>query len=151
MITAAHGTLYAAEFGWDVTFEAYVARHLADFATRAPAPRERIWIAEDQEGFAGCVAIVESSAATAQLRWFLVHPEARRTGLGRRLLGDAMTFARDAGYSTIVLDTVSELTDAARLYRAAGFVLTSEQEEPGWGRPVLAQRFSYGPAFDASE
>lgn len=150
-VTMAHGTLYAAEYGWDVTFEAYVARHLADFAARAPAPRERIWIAEDEDGFAGCVAIVDGSGDTAQLRWFLVHPGARRTGLGRRLLGDAMAFARDAGYRNVVLDTVSELADAARLYRATGFVLVSEWEEPGWGRPVVAQRYSYGPAFDASE
>jgi hypothetical protein len=31
-VTYLHGTLYAAEYGWDHTFEAYVAGPLAEFA-----------------------------------------------------------------------------------------------------------------------
>ena len=141
VITAAHGTVYAAEYGWDVTFEAYVAEHLARFAQRAPQPRERIWIAEDDGRFAGCIAIVESTAGTAQLRWFLVHPDARRTGLGTRLMTEAMAFTRAADYTDVFLDTVSILTDAARLYAAAGFNLESEHPHDGWGAHVTAQRY----------
>lgn len=42
-VTYLHGTLYAAEYGWDYTFEAYVAGPLAEFG-KSHSDRERIWI-----------------------------------------------------------------------------------------------------------
>src|SRR5438477_8747745 len=47
-----------------------------------------------------------------------VHPSCRGMGLGRRLLQDAVAFARQSGYHAIFLWTVSALTAAARLYRS---------------------------------
>ena len=76
-----HGTVYAAEYGFDHTFEAYVAGPLAEFAIAASA-RERLWIAERGGRIAGCVAIVSASPRTAQLLWFLVAPSARGGGIG---------------------------------------------------------------------
>src|SRR5437868_14584394 len=80
-----HGVLYAREYGFDATFEAYVAGPLAEFV-RSGSPRERLWIAERDGRIVGCVAIVAASPETAQLRWFLVDPSARGMGLGRKLL-----------------------------------------------------------------
>ncbi|HET8648839.1 MAG TPA: GNAT family N-acetyltransferase, partial [Gemmatimonadales bacterium] len=109
-IAALHGTLYAREYGFDHTFEAYVAGPLAEFALRN-APNERIWLAEQAGRLVGVVAIVaeDGDPATAQLRWFLVDPSARGRGLGRRLLDTAIEFSRAAGYRRIVLWTVSAL------------------------------------------
>ena len=44
-IVRMHGVLYAREFGFDPSFEAYVDGPLAEFAMRSAA-NERIWIAE---------------------------------------------------------------------------------------------------------
>ena len=44
-VIMAHGEIYAREYGWDATFEALVARIVADFAA-AGQRRERGWIAE---------------------------------------------------------------------------------------------------------
>lgn len=79
-----HG-LYGREQGWDATFEAYVAGPLSECVRRAD-PRERIWIAEQDGEFRGCIAIVAAAPETAQLRWFFVDAKARGLGLGRRLL-----------------------------------------------------------------
>jgi GNAT superfamily N-acetyltransferase len=135
-----HGVTYAREHGWDHTFEAYVAGPLAEFAKRRSA-RERLWLAERDEQLAGCVAIVESSRDVAQLRWFLVDPAHRGAGLGRRLLDHAIRFSRESGYSSIILWTVSALTAATRLYRAAGF--DKVEEKPGhlWGADVVEERY----------
>jgi ribosomal protein S18 acetylase RimI-like enzyme len=137
-----HGVIYAREYGFDHTFEAYVAGPLADFAKRAH-PRDRIWIAEREGRFLGCVAIVGASTQTAQLRWFLVEPEARGLGLGKRLLREAVAFADAAGYDSIILWTVSSLTVAAHLYRGAGF--RKAEEKPGrlWGVDVIEEKYEW--------
>jgi N-acetylglutamate synthase-like GNAT family acetyltransferase len=139
-VTLLHGLLYAAEYGWDHTFEAYVAGPLAAFALRQN-PRERIWIVEHEGDVAGCVGIVEADAETAQLRWYLLHPRLRGRGLGRALLADAIDFCRLAGYRRVFLWTVSALGAAAALYREAGFALTEETTHPLWGVVVCEQRY----------
>ncbi len=135
-----HGLIYAREYGFDATFEAYVAGPLAEFVRRG-ADRERIWIAEREEQIVGCVAVVAASDREAQLRWFLVDPSARGSGLGRRLLGAAVAFARGAGYASIFLWTVRALSAAARLYRAAGFTKAEELPSRSWGVEVVEERY----------
>src|SRR5262245_21966796 len=97
-VVGLHGIVYAREYGFDPTFEAYVAGPLAAFAL-AGSPRERIWLAEVGGRLVGCVAIVAADERTAQLRWFLVAPEARGLGLGKLLLTEAVAFCAECGYS----------------------------------------------------
>jgi len=139
-IVARHGEIYAREQGFDRTFEAYVAGPLAEFV-RKGSPRERLWIAERDGRFAGCVAIVEAAPRTAQLRWFLVEPEERGRGLGGRLLGEAVAFCRARGYANVVLWTVRALHAAARRYEAAGFRRVEERPARRWGVEVTEERF----------
>lgn len=139
-LTYLHGTLYAAEYGWDYTFEAYVAGPLAEFA-KAPRKREQIWIVEQQAQVAGSLAIVEAAPEAAQLRWFLLHPDLRGHGLGRQLIEDAIGFCRAQDYARVFLWTVSALTAAARLYHAVGFQLTEEHPQQIWGATVTEQRY----------
>lgn len=140
-IAAMHGILYAREHGFDVRFEAYVAEPLGQLVRRGISERERVWLAEDQDQVVGSVAIVMESAECAQLRWFLVAPEARGAGLGRRLLEEAISFSRSAGYPRIILWTVSALEGAARLYRAAGFDKTESMPSRQWGRDVVEEKY----------
>jgi hypothetical protein len=44
-VVMAHGELYAQEFGWDGSFEALVARIVADYAAGHHPGREAAWIA----------------------------------------------------------------------------------------------------------
>ena len=49
-----HGALYVQEYGWDDTFEALVARIVADYSHDHDQEREAAWIAEaegEQAGF----------------------------------------------------------------------------------------------------
>ena len=139
-IVQLHGTVYAREYGFDPTFEAYVAGPLADFVLRR-GERDRLWIAEKDSRLAGCIAIVAASPGEAQLRWFLVDPTARGTGLGKQLLGEAVAFSREAGFASVFLWTVSALTAAARLYRSAGFVKVEEQAGVRWGIEVVEEKY----------
>jgi GNAT superfamily N-acetyltransferase len=139
-IVSMHGLLYAREYGFDHTFEAYVAGPLAEFALRA-SPRERIWMAEADRHLVGCIAIVEASTEAAQLRWFLVDPAARGAGLGKRLMDESVAFCRASAYHSVILWTVSALTTAAHLYRAAGFTKTFEQARNVWGVDVVEEKY----------
>ena len=78
-----HGALYAAEYGWDATFEALVAGIVAGFAARADAASERAWIAEAGGTRAGSILCTRHDETTAQLRLLLVEPAFRGHGLGR--------------------------------------------------------------------
>lgn len=134
-----HGLLYRDE-GFDTTFEAYVASPLAAFVLRGSA-RERLWLAERDGILVGCIAIVGESEPVAQLRWYLVAPEARGQGLGTRLLTDAIRFSRDAGYERLILWTVSGLETAARLYRGAGFTRVDAIPGRRWGVEVVEEKY----------
>ena len=80
-----HGARYAAEYGWDITFETLVARIVAEHAERGDTRREAGWIAELDGERVGCVFCTASDATdTARLRLLLVEPAARGVGVGTR-------------------------------------------------------------------
>ena len=137
-----HGALYAAEYGWDASFEALVAGIVADFAAGADPARERAWIAEAGGARAGSVFCARRDDATAQLRLLLVEPAFRGQGLGRRLVDECLAFARSAGYARIVLWTNDALTDARRIYERAGFVLDEESRHTSFGHDLVEQTWS---------
>ena len=139
-LTYLHGKLYADEYGWDHTFEAYVAGPLAEFA-KAHTDRERIWIVEKDGKVAGSIAIVEASADKAQLRWLLLHPDLRGRGIGRILMEDALRFCKECHYSSVFLWTVDDLAAAAGLYRSVGFQVTEQTTHELWGTIVTEQRY----------
>jgi ribosomal protein S18 acetylase RimI-like enzyme len=135
-----HGTLYAREYGFDPTFEAYVAGPLSEFV-RARDARSRLWIAERDGRIVGCVAIVAAAPHTAQLRWFLVDPSARGVGLGKRLLREAVAFCETRGYTSVILWTERSLAAAAHLYEAAGFRKVDVKPGKVWGKEVVEEKY----------
>lgn len=136
-----HGQLYAQEFGWDRTFEALVARIVADYAAEHDHAREAAWIAELDGERVGCVFCVAKDGTTAQLRILLVHPDGRGLGLGARLVDECVAFARDAGYERIVLWTNHPLVAAGHIYLAAGFILTGEEPHHSFGVDLIGQTY----------
>jgi N-acetylglutamate synthase-like GNAT family acetyltransferase len=135
-----HGTIYAREYGFDESFQAYVTGPLAEFV-RTHAHRDRIWLAEQNARIVGCIAIVGTTQNQAQLRWFLVDPSVRGQGLGRRLLQEAVEFSRCQNYQSVFLWTVSALTTAAHLYQSLGFKKVEERPGKLWGVDVVEERY----------
>ncbi|NNG01949.1 MAG: GNAT family N-acetyltransferase [Desulfobacteraceae bacterium] len=135
-----HGKIYAEEYGFDNTFEPYVAGPLSDFVLNR-TDRDRIWIAECELKVRGSIAIVRFSDTVAQLRWLILHPDIRGRGLGMRLVRDAVTFSRESAYESIFLWTVSHLKAATHLYKSMGFECTETRTEPNWGQMLTEERY----------
>ena len=130
MVVHLHGVHYSREHGLDATFEPYVARPLSDFVLDG---KGRMWIAQDGDRIVGSVALLDAEEGVGQLRWFLVVPEARGTGLGGRLLGEALAHARQRGFGRVYLWTFAQLDGALRLYERAGFKVTERKTGFVWG------------------
>ncbi|GAA1670533.1 GNAT family N-acetyltransferase [Glycomyces endophyticus] len=139
-IVMAQGESYAAEHGWSTEYEALVARIVADFAAGHDPGREAAWIAEAGGERVGSVALVaDGEPGTARLRILFVSPAARGLGLGARLVGHCLDFARAAGYERVVLWTASLLGAARHVYEANGFALVKETPFHGFGHDLTGQ------------
>jgi GNAT superfamily N-acetyltransferase len=144
----AHGEIYAAEYGWDTTFEALVARIVADFAAGAGHHPQRGWIAELDGRRVGCVLCVPADEDTAQLRILLVDPSARGHGIGAMLVDECVAFARGAGYERMRLWTNDPLVAARHIYLSRGFTLVEEEPHHSYGADLTGQ--VYELAFQRS-
>lgn len=146
-VVSRHGALYAQEYGWDMGFEALVARIAAHFIEHFDPARESCWIAERGGQPIGCVFLVQArddasdaiEPGTAQLRMLLVEPSARGLGLGVALVAECERFARQAGYRRIKLWTQSNLAAARGIYQRAGYRLTGSEPHQSFGHPLVAE------------
>jgi GNAT superfamily N-acetyltransferase len=144
-VVMAHGEVYAGEFGWDHSFEALVARIVADYASALDQTRQEAWIAELGGRRVGCVfCVAGDDPTTALLRILLVHPEGRGHGLGRRLVGTAIDFARRAEYERMQLWTNHPLEAARRIYLSCGFELVKEEPHHSFGVDLVGQTYELG-------
>ena len=134
-----HGVLYAEEYGWDITFEAMVAKVAAEFIDTFEQQRERCFIAEQAGVIVGSAFLVKKSATVAKLRLVYVERPMRGTGLGRRLTEACMQFAREAGYQRMTLWTNDVLVPARRLYQALGFALVASEAYRGFGQDFVGE------------
>jgi GNAT superfamily N-acetyltransferase len=138
-VVQAHGELYAAEHGWDTSFEAMVAKIVGDYAADHDDAKEAAWIAELDGRRVGCVFCVRETDTTAKLRVLLVHPDARGHGMGTMLVEKCIEFAKSAGYQRMVLWTVEGLTSARKIYEAHGFELVGKTPQHSFGHDVVGQ------------
>ncbi len=137
-----HGELYRQEYGWDETFEALVARIVADYIDHLESTRNAAWVAEVNGERVGCIFCMSKDDDVAQLRILLVEPSARGRGVGSRLVEECIRFARRSGHRQMTLWTNDVLLDARRIYERAGFLLVNEKEHHSFGQDLTGQNWS---------
>lgn len=139
-ITYLHGWIYKQEYNYSTAFEAYVAKTFFDAWLNFNANRDRLWVAEHQGEIVGCIGIV-GRGEKAQLRWFLLQPNYRGIGLGKKLLQAALAFCRQKRYAAVYLTTTDDLATAIGMYTKAGFVKVSERENHSWADQLIELEF----------
>ena len=87
-VVQAHGELYAAEYGWDATFEALVLEIVAEFAAKRDRDGVEAWIAEVDGERAGTIFCMPEDGGEAKLRILQpagasIRPAAKRVAVRR--------------------------------------------------------------------
>lgn len=136
-----HGLLYGAEYAYGIAFETYVARGVHEFYASYDPKQDGVWVCEHQGRMVGFLLLMHRDDRAAQLRYFLVRPEYRGLGLGKRLMDLFVEFLHRHGYRSAYLWTTHELSAAASLYTRHGFRLTEEKESSAFGKALREQRY----------
>jgi peptidyl-dipeptidase Dcp len=136
-----HGLLYGTEYDYGIEFETYVAYGLYEFYKNYDPEKDRVWICEHNRKIIGFLLLMHKEKDTAQLRYFLIHPEYRGIGLGKKLMDLFMEFLVMCNYKSAYLWTTHELSAAAYLYVKHGFKLTEEKQSAAFGKLLREQRY----------
>ena len=116
---------YAASLPIDLGYQDFEGE-LAGLPGKYAPPRGGLLLARLKSGAAiGCVALRALDTETCEMKRLYVAPEGRGLGLGRALVDAICAIGREAGYSSLRLDTLASLTAARALYAKTGFVETA--------------------------
>lgn len=141
-LVRAHGKSYAVDEGFDDSFGILVASILDDFLTGHNSTDEAGWIAWQDGARLGSIFCVRLDDQTAKLRLFLLMPETRGQGLGRRLLQTCTDFARKKGYKGMQLWTHESHKAACALYAKTGWVLRNSTPVTAFGQSMVEQTWT---------
>jgi len=132
---------FAAQYGWDQSFEGLLARVVADYAQRNDPVREMCWVADQNGVVVGSVCVVGLSTTVAGVRLLWVEPDVQRLGIGTQLLSECVRFARRAGYTKLTLTTAASLEEPRRLCERAGFRIAGAVAERRFGKALMIERW----------
>jgi GNAT superfamily N-acetyltransferase len=110
------------------------------------APRGLLWVAWEDEEALGCVALVELTPDTAELKRMYVRPESRGRGVARRLTEHAIAVATARGYSRLRLGTLPHMDAAQQLYASLGFRRVAPYRQVEFGETWFYERPLGAPA-----
>lgn len=140
-VIAAHGRIYAEDYGWDIEFEAFVAEIAAGFLRAFQPGLEQGLIAERDGQILGSAFVMRESDEIAKLRMVIVDRPGRGLGLGKALVREAVRFARAAGYARMQLWTNDILHAARAIYVAEGFRLIAQEKHHSFGQDLVGQNW----------
>ena len=126
---------YAAQLGVDLCFQGF-EEELAGLPGDYAPPDGALLLAFVDGALAGCGAFRPLQdvdyANACEMKRLYVRPAYRRFGLGRLLARQLMDRAIEAGYSTMLLDTLDDMEAARNLYETLGF----EEIPPYYFNPI---------------
>ena len=115
---------YSRSLGVDLCFQ-NIDAELANLSQMYGPPGGTLLLASMDNAWAGCCALRSLTDTdylnAAEMKRLYVRPAFRRFGLGRSLTEAILDSARQLGYHTVLLDTLSDMEAARSLYMELGF------------------------------
>jgi putative acetyltransferase len=115
---------YAGSLGVDLCFQQF-DEEMATLPGEYAPPRGALFLASVDGEIAGCCALRPLDTAdypnAAEMKRLYVRKPFRNFGLGRQLAEATLDAAREAGYASVLLDTLDEMETARALYEELGF------------------------------
>ena len=131
---------YALGLGIDLEFQAFDAE-LAQLPGDYAEPRGALLLATVDGELAGCCALRPLDTAdypnASEMKRLYVRKAFRGFGLGRLLTEAILDAARQAGYASVLLDTLNEMNTARNLYADLGF----EEIPPYYHNPISGAHY----------
>ncbi len=131
---------YAAALGFDLCFQNFEAE-LAELPGAYAPPNGLLLLAYVDGALAGCGAFRAlpdvDYANACEMKRLYVRRAFRRFGLGRTLAQALMDGAAQAGYSSMLLDTLDDMESARELYATLGF----EAVPPYYFNPIAGAHY----------
>ena len=131
---------YAEGLGIDLRFQQFDAE-LAGLPGDYAEPRGALLLATVDGELAGCCALRPMDTAdypnTSEMKRLYVRKAFRGFGLGRLLTEAILDAARQAGYASVLLDTLNEMDTARNLYADLGF----EEIPPYYHNPISGAHY----------
>ncbi len=112
------------EFGADGPGFALHDKEVGAMSAAYARPGCGYWVVERAGrvvGGAGIAPLEGGDPGVCELKKMYFLPEARGKGVGERMLRQCLAFAREAGYRTCYLETLTHMKAAQKLYRRMGF------------------------------
>jgi len=112
------------EFGIDRPGTAYYDPQLYSLYESFQTPGSNYWVVEIDNEIVGCGGIFPTKGLNkgcVELVKFYLLPKARGKGMGKELLLQCISGAKEMGYESMYLETMPELTTAIPLYERNGF------------------------------
>ncbi len=127
---------YAQALGVDLSYQGF-DRELAELPGDYARPAGRLLAARLCDETVGCVALRPAGGEACEMKRLFVRPGHRGLGAGRALTEAAIAGAREAGYTSMRLDTLPQMAAAQAMYETLGF----REIEPYYPSPVPGTRF----------
>lgn len=131
---------YARGLGVDLCFQGFDSE-LANLPGEYVQPRGALLVAKVDGKVAGCCALRPMDTAdypnAAEMKRLYVRQAFRGIGLGRELAQSALDAARQAGYTSVLLDTLDDMEAARALYGGLGF----EEIPPYYHNPIAGAHY----------
>lgn len=122
---------YTKFLGRDLSFQ-NVDDELNDLSAKYTPPEGRLLCATVDGQIIGCVAYHRHNSERCEMKRLFVREGYREHHAGSRLVEAIINSARADGFKEIVLDTITPLKSAIRLYKKFGFV----ECEPYYKNPM---------------
>lgn len=131
---------YAEGLGVDLCFQQFDVE-LAGLPGDYAEPRGALLLAKVDGELAGCCALRPLDTAdypnASEMKRLYVRKAFRGFGLGRLLTEAILDAARQAGYASVLLDTLNEMNTARNLYADLGF----EEIPPYYHNPISGAHY----------